>query len=156
MSTNILEPDRPQTIKWRMRFACWLPKATNKHSDLEYLLLFHCNIGCINTRQRYIIRTLPVLFRIAVGDILWTMNTCSFRVCLIRQICFRRDSRQMYFFLMFVIPKWFNTYINIQWCVKYNKINTINKLYVSQTQQNKYNQILLCLTDTSLYIYRRM
>jgi len=70
MSTNIVEPDRPQMTKWRIRIACWLPKATNIYSDLEYLLLFHYNSGCINARQCYVICTLPVLFRIAVGDML--------------------------------------------------------------------------------------
>jgi hypothetical protein len=70
MSTNIVEPGRPQMTKWRMHIACWLPKTTNVYSDLEYLLLFHCNSGCINARQCYVIRTLPVLFRIAFGDIL--------------------------------------------------------------------------------------
>jgi len=27
----------PQMALWRMRFACWIPKATNAHS--EYLIL---------------------------------------------------------------------------------------------------------------------
>jgi hypothetical protein len=31
----------------RMRFACWIPKATNTHSEYE-ILLFHCNIGYTN------------------------------------------------------------------------------------------------------------
>jgi hypothetical protein len=28
MCVNIVEPDRPQMIIWRMRIACWIPKAT--------------------------------------------------------------------------------------------------------------------------------
>jgi len=28
-----VERDRPQMAIWRMSFACWLPKATNSHSD---------------------------------------------------------------------------------------------------------------------------
>jgi hypothetical protein len=33
---NIVEPDRPQ-MTWRMRFACWITKATN--TDSEYVIL---------------------------------------------------------------------------------------------------------------------
>ena len=29
MWKNIVEPDRPQMTIWRMRFACWIPKATS-------------------------------------------------------------------------------------------------------------------------------
>jgi hypothetical protein len=37
MWKNIVEPDRPQMTIWRMRIACWIPKATNTH--LEYVIL---------------------------------------------------------------------------------------------------------------------
>ena len=37
MWKNIVKPDRPQTIMWRMRVACWIPKTTNTH--LEYVIL---------------------------------------------------------------------------------------------------------------------
>jgi len=33
MWKNIVQPDRPQTTIWRMRIACWIPKATNTHSE---------------------------------------------------------------------------------------------------------------------------
>ena len=36
MCKNIVQPDRPQITIWRMRLACWIPKATN--TDSEYLL----------------------------------------------------------------------------------------------------------------------
>jgi len=36
MWNNIVERGRPLTV-WRMRIACWIPKATNKH--LEYVVL---------------------------------------------------------------------------------------------------------------------
>ena len=36
---KFLERGRPQTTIWRMRIACWIPKATNKHKL--------CNIYCI-------------------------------------------------------------------------------------------------------------
>ena len=34
---NIVESDRPQIAKWLVRFANWIPNATNTHS--EYLIL---------------------------------------------------------------------------------------------------------------------
>jgi hypothetical protein len=40
----------------RMRFACWITKATNTHS--EYVIpLFHCDNGCTTAPQCYVIRT---------------------------------------------------------------------------------------------------
>jgi hypothetical protein len=40
MWKNTVEPDRPQTAVWRMRFACWIPKATNTHSEYVILIAF--------------------------------------------------------------------------------------------------------------------
>jgi hypothetical protein len=40
MRTNIVEPDRPQMTIWRMRVACWIPKATNTHSEYVILVAF--------------------------------------------------------------------------------------------------------------------
>jgi hypothetical protein len=48
---------------WRMRITCWIPKATNTHTEVVYyLLLFNCNNGCTNAPQYYAVCTLPVLF----------------------------------------------------------------------------------------------
>ena len=33
MSKNIVEPGWPQTTIWRKRIACWIPKATNTHTQ---------------------------------------------------------------------------------------------------------------------------
>ena len=33
MWKNIVEPDRPQVTIWRMRITCWIPKATDAHSE---------------------------------------------------------------------------------------------------------------------------
>jgi hypothetical protein len=33
MWKNIVELDRPRLTVWRMRIACWIPKAANTHSD---------------------------------------------------------------------------------------------------------------------------
>ena len=38
MLKNIVEPGRPQMAIWRMGITCWIPKATNTHS--EYVILF--------------------------------------------------------------------------------------------------------------------
>jgi len=35
MWKNISEPERPQMTIWRMRVACWIPKATNTHTQFE-------------------------------------------------------------------------------------------------------------------------
>jgi len=40
MWRNIAEPDRPHMTMWRMRIACWIPKATNAHSEYVILIAF--------------------------------------------------------------------------------------------------------------------
>ena len=40
MWINIAQPDRPQMTIWRMRIACWIPKATNTHSEYVTLTAF--------------------------------------------------------------------------------------------------------------------
>ena len=54
MWKNIVELDRPQMTIWRMRIACWIPKATNTHA--EYVILI-----AIPLQQRLHERALPVL-----------------------------------------------------------------------------------------------
>ena len=54
--------------------ACWIPKATNTHTqNMWYLLLFHYNNGCTNTPQCYVVRTLPVLCEV----VSFTQLPCS-------------------------------------------------------------------------------
>ena len=60
MWKNIVEPDRRQIKIWRMRIACWIPEATNTHSEHVILLFFHCSNGCTYAPQYYVIRTLSV------------------------------------------------------------------------------------------------
>jgi len=45
-----------------MGIACWIRKVTNMHSECVILTLFHCNNGCMNSLQFYVVPTLPVLF----------------------------------------------------------------------------------------------
>jgi hypothetical protein len=40
MWKNMAEPDRPQMTVLRMPIACWIPKATNKHSDYVMFIAF--------------------------------------------------------------------------------------------------------------------
>jgi hypothetical protein len=62
MWKNILELDRPLMAIWHMHITCWIPKATDAHP--EYLiLLFHCNSGCMNAPQSYVVCILPVLLK---------------------------------------------------------------------------------------------
>jgi len=57
---NVLEPDTPQMSIWRIRFASWIPKETNTHSEHVVLLLFHCNNGYTKTPECCVVRSLPV------------------------------------------------------------------------------------------------
>ena len=40
MWTNIVQSSKPQMRVRRMRIACWIPKATNTHSDYVILIAF--------------------------------------------------------------------------------------------------------------------
>ena len=60
----IVKPNRPQMTIWRTRIACRIPKTTNTHSECAILLLFHGNSNCIKVPRYYVIRPLPVLFKL--------------------------------------------------------------------------------------------
>jgi hypothetical protein len=40
MWKNMVVPERPQLTVWRMRIACWIPEATNFHSEYVILISF--------------------------------------------------------------------------------------------------------------------
>jgi len=40
MWKNTVEPDRPLVTIWCIRVACWIPKATNTHSEYVMLVVF--------------------------------------------------------------------------------------------------------------------
>jgi hypothetical protein len=60
MWKNSVQPHRPQMTIWRLRIACWTPKATRTHSEYVILIVFslhqwlhvcasvlrYTNIGC--------------------------------------------------------------------------------------------------------------
>ena len=58
---NMVEPDKPQMTIWRMRIACWIPKAIDTHSEFV-TLIFHCNSGCTNAPQCNIILRVHCLY----------------------------------------------------------------------------------------------
>jgi len=69
---NIVDSRRPQMTIWRMRTACWIPKATNTHSEYVILIAFPqqqwLNKRAFILRYTYIririhvrVRTVPVL-----------------------------------------------------------------------------------------------
>jgi hypothetical protein len=39
MRKNIVEPDRPQMVIWRLDVLCWIPKPTNTRTIMYYCLL---------------------------------------------------------------------------------------------------------------------
>jgi hypothetical protein len=79
MWKNIVERGRPQMTIWHMRIVCWIPKATNAHTQVvQYSLLFPCNNGCTNWPQCYVIRTLLVLFFLSL--FLRPLSTHSLKV----------------------------------------------------------------------------
>jgi hypothetical protein len=66
MWKNIVDPDRSQMTIWRIRFACWVIKARDTHTqNMQYLLLLYGNNGCKNASQCYNTRILPVMATVA-------------------------------------------------------------------------------------------
>jgi hypothetical protein len=57
MWKDMVNPDRPLMTIWRMRTACWIPKATNTHSDYVIVIAFAQKW----LHECYAIRTMPVL-----------------------------------------------------------------------------------------------
>jgi len=51
---NVVQPDRPLMRIGRMRFLCWITKATNTHSEYVILLLFHGNNDSTNVPQFFV------------------------------------------------------------------------------------------------------
>jgi len=59
---NVVHPDRPQMAIRRKQLACWTSKATERHQNMKYLLLFHGNNYYPNAPQRYVSTYTAVLF----------------------------------------------------------------------------------------------
>ena len=93
MQKNMVEPDRPQTTKWCVHMACWIPKATHIHmlricntycvysatmvtwTLLSVILYVHC-LSC-----RYII---DVIFLCCVE--MWTFSCGVYRIAMVLSV----------------------------------------------------------------------
>jgi len=62
MWKNIVERGRPQMAIWRMRIACWIPKAADRHSEYVILIALPLQQWLQRTPQYYVTHTLAVLF----------------------------------------------------------------------------------------------
>jgi hypothetical protein len=84
MWKNTVEPGRLQTTVWHKHLASWVPKATNTHTQNKwYILLFHCNSGCTNAPQCYVVLTLSVLLSynlITRSHCDYSITWCSYNV----------------------------------------------------------------------------
>jgi hypothetical protein len=69
--THTIQYDAYNTVR-RIRIACWIPKATDTHSEYVTLLL-HRNSGSADAPRCYVIRTLPIL---SIGHLLLVLD-CS-------------------------------------------------------------------------------
>jgi hypothetical protein len=63
MWKNNVERDSPQMTIWRTRIACWIPKATDGHSEYVILIAFPLQQWLTNVPQFNVIRTLRVLLK---------------------------------------------------------------------------------------------
>ena len=59
MWKNRIKPDRPQMTIWRMRFGCWVTKATDTHSEYVIFIAFFflSNSGYANAPQCCVVYT---------------------------------------------------------------------------------------------------
>jgi hypothetical protein len=58
----MVQLDRPQMTIWRMRIACWIPTATNTHSEYVIFIAVPLLQWLYERSQCYVIRILPVVF----------------------------------------------------------------------------------------------
>jgi len=67
---NFVEWGRSQMTRWRSRIAWRYLRLQTHTKNMKYLLLFHCNDGCKNAPQCYVIRTLLVFLVILVINLM--------------------------------------------------------------------------------------
>jgi hypothetical protein len=61
MWKNIVDPGRLHMPIWLMRMVGWIQTHTQ---TMQYILLFHCNSGCMKAPQCYVIRTFVALLHV--------------------------------------------------------------------------------------------
>ena len=90
MWKNIVEHNRSQIIRWRMSLACWIPKATNTHSQYVILIavpvqrqfherpsmLCHTYISCLVNGCLWTWKFVPRCQEIIIGagDVWWRIS----------------------------------------------------------------------------------
>ena len=78
MSQNMAEAGRPQMRIWRMRFACWISKATNTHS--ERIILTVCPWHTAATRRGLNV-TLHLHCLSWLKNMKWACIDCTITFC---------------------------------------------------------------------------
>ena len=71
MWKNIVERGRPQMTVWRMRIACWIPKATDAHTECVILIAFPRQDGHASLSRRYVHGIFP--FPMSYDAQAWSM-----------------------------------------------------------------------------------
>ena len=103
MWKNNVQRGRPQVTIWRMRIACWIPKATNTY--LEYVILITVPLQqcCTNAPQCDVVSTLVVMLNVKFGGTCcranqWVLKcytypvrTIGLRVCSRTRVCLVLD-----------------------------------------------------------------
>ena len=62
MWENIVERCSPRKTIWPMLIACWVPKATNTHSQYVILFVLSLQVGCTKASQCYVMRNVSVFY----------------------------------------------------------------------------------------------
>ena len=86
MWKNSVERSMPQMTIRRMRITCWIPRATNTHSEYVLFIAFPLHNSCKNAPSCYLLCTLTVLLDLKSNDGItihmmsfptsdWTLNT---------------------------------------------------------------------------------
>jgi len=96
MWKNIVDWGRPQMTKWRMRIACWIPKAINTHSGCVILIAFPLQQYLHKSASllRYTYITCLFLMFLWLGFwtsllacISWYLFTCVSLSCFVKGMC---------------------------------------------------------------------
>jgi hypothetical protein len=66
------------TVVWCKCILCWIPKPTNAHQNIKYLIIFHCSDGCTNMSHCYDICALPVLLICELIQVLFLSLVITF------------------------------------------------------------------------------
>ena len=87
MRKNIVEPGRPRMTIWRMSFVCWIPKATDTHSEYVMLIAFppqkwlHERVSML----RYTYIDCPLTFTNTIT--LSIVGVCNLLLCAFHCLC---------------------------------------------------------------------